>query len=147
MSYRADKQVIDTHTHTHTHTDRHTDMGDDNTRRPKLASGKNCSNSSVLAMEILQSCTKPSILLLLISKLISLLQQCIIYHCTFDTHITVLCLVQYRHASGEFHTFHCYRPWYVECDYIWWKGNHKLGDTRMLFRNTSSGHLKCSEFL
>ena len=37
MSYRADKQVIDTHTHT----DRHTDMGDDNTRRPKLASGKN----------------------------------------------------------------------------------------------------------
>ena len=38
MSYRADKQVIDTHTHT----DRYTDRGDDNTRRPKLASGKNC---------------------------------------------------------------------------------------------------------
>ena len=37
MSYRADKQVIDTHTHT----DRYTDRGDDNTRRPKLASGKN----------------------------------------------------------------------------------------------------------
>ena len=37
MSYRADKQVIDTHTHGHT--DRHTDEGDDNTRRPKLASG------------------------------------------------------------------------------------------------------------
>ena len=37
MSYRADKQVIDTHTHTLTYTDR----GDDNTRRPKLASGKN----------------------------------------------------------------------------------------------------------
>ena len=35
MSYRADKQVIDTHTHT----DRYTDRGDDNTRRPKLASG------------------------------------------------------------------------------------------------------------
>ena len=37
MSYRADKQVIDTHTHM----DRHTDTGDDNidTRRPKLASG------------------------------------------------------------------------------------------------------------
>ena len=34
MSYRADKQVIDTHT------DRYTDMGDDNTRRTKLASGK-----------------------------------------------------------------------------------------------------------
>ena len=34
MSYRADKQVIDTHTLTDT------DMGDDNTRRPKLASGK-----------------------------------------------------------------------------------------------------------
>ena len=33
------KQVIDTHTHTHTHTDRYTDRGDDNTRRPKLASG------------------------------------------------------------------------------------------------------------
>ena len=31
-SYRADKQVIDTHTHT--------DTGNDNTRRPKLASGK-----------------------------------------------------------------------------------------------------------
>ena len=38
MSYGADKQVIDTHTHRHT--DRHTDAGDDNTRRPKLASGK-----------------------------------------------------------------------------------------------------------
>ena len=35
MSYRADKQVIDTHT------DRYTGRGDDNTRRPKLASGKN----------------------------------------------------------------------------------------------------------
>ena len=41
MSYRADKQVIDTHTQTHGHTDRHTDAGDENTRRPKLASGKN----------------------------------------------------------------------------------------------------------
>ena len=37
VSYRADKLVIDTHTHTN----RHTDAGDDNTRRPKLASGKN----------------------------------------------------------------------------------------------------------
>ena len=37
MSYRPDKLVIDTHTHTH----RPTDAGDDNTRRPKLASGKN----------------------------------------------------------------------------------------------------------
>ena len=27
--------------YTHTHTDRYTDRGDDNTRRPKLASGKN----------------------------------------------------------------------------------------------------------
>ena len=35
MSYGADKQVIDTHT------DRYTDRGDDNTLRPKLASGKN----------------------------------------------------------------------------------------------------------
>ena len=37
MSYRPDKLVIATHTHTH----RPTDAGDDNTRRPKLASGKN----------------------------------------------------------------------------------------------------------
>ena len=37
MSYRADKLVIDTHTRTH----RPTDADDDNTRRPKLASGKN----------------------------------------------------------------------------------------------------------
>ena len=44
MSYRADKQVIDTHTHTHT--DRHTDRGDDNTRRPKLASGKKIAKNS-----------------------------------------------------------------------------------------------------
>ena len=36
-------QASDWHTdwHTHTHTDTHTDAGDDNTRRPKLASGKN----------------------------------------------------------------------------------------------------------
>ena len=39
MIYRADKEVIDTYTHRHT--DRYTDTGDDNTRRPKLASGKN----------------------------------------------------------------------------------------------------------
>ena len=38
MSYRADKQVIDTQTEGHT--DRHTDAGDDNTLRPKLALGK-----------------------------------------------------------------------------------------------------------
>ena len=31
---------IDWHTHTHKHTHTHTDAGDDNTRRPKLASGK-----------------------------------------------------------------------------------------------------------
>ena len=37
MSYRADKLVIDTHTLTH----RPIDAADDNTRRPKLASGKN----------------------------------------------------------------------------------------------------------
>ena len=35
MSFRADKLVIDTRIH------RPTDAGDDNTRRPKLASGKN----------------------------------------------------------------------------------------------------------
>ena len=38
MSYHADMQMIDTHTHGHT--DRHTDADDDNTGRPKLASGK-----------------------------------------------------------------------------------------------------------
>ena len=37
MSYRADKLVIDTHTLTH----KPTDAADDNTRRSKLASGKN----------------------------------------------------------------------------------------------------------
>ena len=36
MSYRADKLVIDARTDTHTQTD----AGNDNTRRPKLASGK-----------------------------------------------------------------------------------------------------------
>ena len=39
MSYRADKLLIDARTDTHTHT--HTDAGNDNTWRPKLASGKN----------------------------------------------------------------------------------------------------------
>ena len=38
MSYRADKLVIDGHTDTHTHT--HTHAGNNNSRRPKLASGK-----------------------------------------------------------------------------------------------------------
>ena len=42
MSYGADKLVIDTHTH------RPTDTGNDNTRRPKLASG----NKSSLNAEI-----------------------------------------------------------------------------------------------
>ena len=37
MSYCTDKLVIDGHTHIHTHTH----AGNDNTRRPKLASGKN----------------------------------------------------------------------------------------------------------
>ena len=37
MSYRADKLVIDARMDTH----RQTDTGNDNTRRPKLASGKN----------------------------------------------------------------------------------------------------------
>ena len=36
MSHRADKIVIDARTHTHTQTD----AGNDNTRKPKLASGK-----------------------------------------------------------------------------------------------------------
>ena len=38
----TDKQVIDTQTDTRTDRHTHTDAGDDNTRRPKLASGKNC---------------------------------------------------------------------------------------------------------
>ena len=46
MSYRADKQVIDTHTHT----DRYTDRGDDNTRRPKLASGNKTISQSLCVM-------------------------------------------------------------------------------------------------
>ena len=51
MSYRANKQVIDTHTHGHT--DRHTDAGDDNTRRPKLPSGKNDNrNNDVITSNI-----------------------------------------------------------------------------------------------
>ena len=46
MSYHADKQVIDAHTHGHTN--RHIDAGNDNTRRPKLASGKNyCDNLDI----------------------------------------------------------------------------------------------------
>ena len=43
MSYRADKQVITAHTDGRTdgRTDTQTDAGNDNTQRPKLASGKN----------------------------------------------------------------------------------------------------------
>ena len=37
MSYCADKLGVDAHTRTH----KQTDAGNDNTRRPKLASGKN----------------------------------------------------------------------------------------------------------
>ena len=37
VSFRADKPVIETHTQTYGHAD----AGNDNTRRPKLASGKN----------------------------------------------------------------------------------------------------------
>ena len=40
MSYRADKQVITAHRRIY----KQTDAGNDNTRRPKLASGKNCVN-------------------------------------------------------------------------------------------------------
>ena len=39
MSYRTDKQMITAHTDGRTGTQ--TDTGNDNTRRPKLASGKN----------------------------------------------------------------------------------------------------------
>ena len=44
LAWTADElscgQASDWYTHRHTHTDRYTDRGDDNTRRPKLASGK-----------------------------------------------------------------------------------------------------------
>ena len=40
MSYRADKQVINTHTHT----DRYTDTDDDNTGKPKPVWGKKIDN-------------------------------------------------------------------------------------------------------
>ena len=39
-SYRSDKQVIDTQTDKRTDTQTHTDAGNNNTRKPKLASGK-----------------------------------------------------------------------------------------------------------
>ena len=40
MTYRADQLGVDTHTHAGKHTHTHTDAGNDNTMRPKLASGK-----------------------------------------------------------------------------------------------------------
>ena len=48
MSYRADKLVIDTHTH------RPTDAGDDNTRRPKLALGKKWSYLYMVLILVLE---------------------------------------------------------------------------------------------
>ena len=48
MSYRAAKLVIDGHTHTHTH------AGNDNIRRPKLASGKNDDIQLFLQQDITQ---------------------------------------------------------------------------------------------
>ena len=41
MSYRADKLGVDAHTRALTQTDAGNDNTNDNTRRPKLASGKN----------------------------------------------------------------------------------------------------------
>ena len=46
MNYRTDKLMIDGHTDTRTYT--HTHAGNDNTRRPKLASGKKQKNTSDL---------------------------------------------------------------------------------------------------
>ena len=50
MSYRADKQVLTAHTDGRTdgRTHRQTDAGNDNTRRPKLASGKKKHSSWIL---------------------------------------------------------------------------------------------------
>ena len=46
-------QARDCYTHTHTRTHRPTDAGDDNTRRPKLASGKNgCNYLSMLGLKL-----------------------------------------------------------------------------------------------
>ena len=42
MNYRTDKLMIDGQTHIHTH------AGNDNTRRPILASGKNLTNNLIL---------------------------------------------------------------------------------------------------
>ena len=47
MSYRADKQVITAHTDGRT--DTQTDAGNDNTQRPKLASGKNMNHENYAA--------------------------------------------------------------------------------------------------
>ena len=44
MSYRADKLRVDAHARTHTQTE----VGNDNTRRPKLASGKNCTKGCLI---------------------------------------------------------------------------------------------------
>ena len=48
LAWTADElscgQASGWYTNTHGHTDRHTDAGDDDTRRPKLASGKNDSS-------------------------------------------------------------------------------------------------------
>ena len=54
MRYRADKQVITAHTDGRTdgRTDTQTDAGNDNTRRPKLASGKNYSRISKWLMSL-----------------------------------------------------------------------------------------------
>ena len=48
MSYRADKLGVDAHARTHTQTD----AGNDNTRRPKLASGKNYEYSKWIAWRL-----------------------------------------------------------------------------------------------
>ena len=47
MNYRTDKLMIDGHTDTHTYTHTHTHAGNDNTRRPKLASGNKMTDTKV----------------------------------------------------------------------------------------------------
>ena len=55
MSYRADKLGVDTRTHIHTLW--HTDTGNDNTQRPKLASGKNWSSRlDLMQVALIKSC-------------------------------------------------------------------------------------------
>ena len=55
MSYLVDKHMITAHT------DAHTNAGNDNTRRPKLASGKNLNVSRLILKLSLPNPVKPGV--------------------------------------------------------------------------------------